>query len=130
MENPLKPDVGLHHVPDSSRVKPCTQHSRPWPNEWKSYDLYRKRFLWRFARIRLRRLCFEIFALRLFFREPIYRGICAGDVDPNTKRVQFQLVVMNKQRFSQMTIRPGRTSFNENYARNRAHKIRTELAPA
>src|SRR2546430_153512 len=35
------------------------------------YALYRSRFLCRFAFMRLRRLCFAIFAFRLFLREPI-----------------------------------------------------------
>ena len=35
------------------------------------YTLYRSRFLWRCALIRLRRLCLAIFAFRLFLREPI-----------------------------------------------------------
>ena len=35
------------------------------------YALYRRRFLCRCAFMRLRRLCFAIFALRLFLREPI-----------------------------------------------------------
>jgi hypothetical protein len=40
--------------------------SLPW-----HYTLYRSRFLWRCARMRLRRLCLAIFAFRLFLREPI-----------------------------------------------------------
>ena len=56
------------------------------PNERKSYALYRKRFLWRFARMRLRRLCFEIFALRLFFREPI-TNLHSAVADPTTEQV-------------------------------------------
>src|ERR1051326_6535670 len=35
------------------------------------YALYRSRFLWRCALMRLRRLCFAIFAFRLFLSEPI-----------------------------------------------------------
>jgi hypothetical protein len=70
MENPLEAAIGLHHGADIRRAKCSRQTSPPLPNE-SDYDLYRKRFLWRFARIRLRRLCFEIFALRLFLREPI-----------------------------------------------------------
>lgn len=33
------------------------------------------RFLWRFARNCLRRLCLLIFAFRRFFNEPIFRSI-------------------------------------------------------
>src|SRR5947208_17059284 len=40
------------------------------------YDLQRRRFLWRFSFIRLRRLCLEIFALRLFLREPMAGEVC------------------------------------------------------
>ena len=51
-----------------------------------NYALYRNRFLWRFARMRLRRLCFEIFAFRLFLREPIYEFTSCG-LDPTMEHV-------------------------------------------
>jgi hypothetical protein len=38
-----------------------------------TYDLYRKRFLWRFSFMRLRRLCLAIFAFLLFLSEPIFK---------------------------------------------------------
>jgi hypothetical protein len=40
--------------------------------------------------MRLRRLCFEIFAFRRFFREPICR-LLSAIADPNTKRRSLQL---------------------------------------
>src|SRR5437899_13036636 len=46
-----------------SRAVPAAQQPR--------YALYRRRFLCRFAFMRLRRLCLAIFALRFFLSEPI-----------------------------------------------------------
>src|ERR1700730_207964 len=48
----------------------------------------------------------------VFFLGDPYRGICVGDVDANTKRVRFQLVVMNKQHFSQMKRVKGSVTFH------------------
>ena len=81
---------------------------RARPNEWKSYALYLKRFLWRFARMRLRRLCFEIFALRLFLREPI-TNLHSAVADPTTEQVRFQLASCHEQASRErMLIRPER----------------------
>jgi hypothetical protein len=66
----------------------------------------------------------------VFFSGNPYRGICVGDVDPNTKRVRFQLVVMNKQHFSQNGDYGRGGHINEDRERSHARKIRTELAPA
>src|ERR1700751_5283230 len=63
---------------DYSSVYPLTP-ILPW-SQPKDYDLYRKRFLWRFSFIRLRRLCLAILAFLLFFREPITRNDHAGIV--------------------------------------------------
>jgi hypothetical protein len=58
--------------------------------------------------MRLRRLCFEIFALRLFFKEPI-TNLRFAVVDPTTEQVRFQLTSSNKQRFSRTNaLPPGR----------------------
>src|SRR2546430_17378198 len=54
----------------------CASHGSGRPARYSlatnsCYALYRSRFLCRFAFMRLRRLCFAIFAFRLFLREPI-----------------------------------------------------------
>src|SRR5207245_9799357 len=70
--------------------------------------VYLKRFLRRFARIRLRRLCFEIFALRLFLREPI-TNFQSAVADPTTEQVRFQLASCHEQASRErMLIRPER----------------------
>ena len=99
MENPLKPAIGLHHVADCSRAKPCTQTLERGLTSEKAtlciasvscggspasaYDAYVSKFL-----------------PYVFFSGNPYREIQAGDVDPNTKRVRFQPPLMEVPRIS------------------------------
>jgi hypothetical protein len=99
MENPLKPAIGLHHVADCSRAKPCTQTlERGLTSEKATLCIASvscgdspasvcAAYVLRFSPY--------VFSSG----SPYRRGICAGDVDPNTKRVRFQLVVMINRSF-------------------------------
>ena len=64
--------------------------------------------------MRLRRLCFEILALRLFFREPIQK-LDSFDIDPTTETVSVQLLLACRQQRSAARYSINLVANNEKY---------------
>ncbi len=74
--------------------------------------------------MRLRRLCFEIFALRLFFREPI-TNLRSAVADPTTEQARFQLTSCDKQPVSETNATSsGRYSVNKDHSPERSLGLR------
>src|ERR1700731_1263597 len=93
MEIPLKPAVGLHHVADCSRVKPGTQTFERGLTNGKAMIYIASVSCGGSPACAYGAYVFK-FLPYVFFSGNPYRGICAGDIDPTTKRARFQLVVM------------------------------------